>query len=78
MPSRPVRYSTGPVDKQSFTAEFDRFYTRFARLYEILIKLFPVWRRWISYVLPHIRGPRVLEVSFGTGYLLDLFDGTWR
>lgn len=75
MNSAPIHYSTEPVDKQSFTAEFDRFYTRFARLYELLIKLFPVWRGWISHVLPHVEGPRVLEVSFGTGYLLDLYDG---
>lgn len=74
MTSRQVRYSIEPANKQSFTAEFDRFYTRFARLYELLIKLFPVWRRWIMHVLPHVQGPRVLEVSFGTGYLLDLYD----
>ena len=68
------RYSPEPVNKQTFTAEFDQFYTRFAHLYELLLRIFPVWRRRITQVLPHVQGPRVLEVSFGTGYLLDLYD----
>ena len=74
MGSDTERYPPEPVNKQSYTAEFDRFYTRFARLYETLIKIFPVGRRWISDVMPHVQGPRVLEVSFGTGYLLDLYE----
>ena len=71
---RESQFSREPLDKQNFTAEFDQFYTQFAPLYEWIIKLFPVWRRWISHVLPYVQGPRVLEVSFGTGYLLDLYD----
>lgn len=33
----------------------------------------PVWRTWLDSVLPHLAGPRVLEVSFGTGYLLGRY-----
>jgi ubiquinone/menaquinone biosynthesis C-methylase UbiE len=66
-------YSEEPLDKVRFTAEFDNFYTRIARGYELAIKLFPPWRNWISSVLPHILGPRLLEVSFGTGYLFDQY-----
>ncbi len=51
----------------------DRLYTRFARLYDIVVKASPVWRRWLSHALPAIRGPRVLEVSFGTGWLLTQY-----
>ena len=69
------RYSTEPEDPQAFTAEFDRFYTQLARLYDWAIKVFPIWRRWIFHVLPHVEGPRVLEISFGTGYLLDRYPG---
>lgn len=69
-----MAYSPEPLDKESFTAEFDQFYSRFAQVYALAIKLFPIWRRWISQVLPHVQGPRVLEVSFGTGYLLDLYE----
>ncbi|RDH78072.1 class I SAM-dependent methyltransferase [Mycolicibacterium moriokaense] len=65
-----------PSDKQAFTARFDRWYSRLARPYDIAVKLLPGWRRWLSTALPHIRGPCVLEVSFGTGWLLTRYaDG---
>lgn len=67
------RYSPEPADPQSYTARFDRFYTQFAPLYDWLLRLFPVWGRWISHVLPHVQGPRILELSFGTGYLLGRY-----
>ena len=68
-----IQYSTEPANQQAYTAEFDRVYTRFAHLYDLTVKLLPVWRRWISRALFHVRGPRILEVSFGTGYLLPLY-----
>ena len=66
-------YSTEPENQKGFTAEFDSFYTRFAGAYDLLIKFLPVWKNWLKQTLPHIQGPRVLEVSFGTGYLLTQF-----
>ena len=68
-----MAYSAEPADKEDFAREFDQFYTRFAKLYDLALKLFPIWRRWISAVLPYVQGPRLLEVSFGTGYLLDRY-----
>lgn len=65
-----VTYCAEPSNKTQFTSEFDRAYTTFARLYEIAVKVLPFWKRWLKSTLPHIQGPRVLEVSFGTGYLL--------
>ncbi len=65
--------SAEPRDAEAFTARFDRVYTRLARPYDLAVKLLPVWRHWISAALPHIRGPRVLEVSFGTGWLLTRY-----
>ena len=35
-----------------------------------IVKLLPVWKTWIKVVVPYIEGNRVLEASFGTGYLL--------
>jgi ubiquinone/menaquinone biosynthesis C-methylase UbiE len=67
-------YSTEPADPAVFQAKFDRVYTRIGRLYDLAVKLLPVWREWISHALPHITG-RVLEVSFGTGYLLTQYAG---
>ncbi len=62
-----------PVDIRAFTARFDRWYSRLARPYDLAVKLLPAWRRWLSSVVPLIRGPRVLEVSFGTGWLLTRY-----
>ena len=63
------KYTREPEDKARFTREFDQFYTSFAKVYRIALRVFPVWQRWLRHVLPHISGPRVLEISFGTGSL---------
>lgn len=72
------RYSTEPADASAFSERNDRMYSRIARVYDLAVPLLPFWRRWLSAALPHLRGPRVLEVSFGTGWLLtqyaDRFD----
>jgi ubiquinone/menaquinone biosynthesis C-methylase UbiE len=68
-----MKYSQEPEDKKRYTAEADQLYSRFARVYELAVQVFPVWRWWISHVLPNVQGPRVLEVSFGTGYLLGQY-----
>ena len=65
-----IKYSQEPSDKGSFTDHFDRTYTRIATLYNHFVHWSPFWRRWLNTALPLIRGPRVLEVSCGTGYLL--------
>jgi ubiquinone/menaquinone biosynthesis C-methylase UbiE len=56
--------------KQRFIQRFDSFYTRFAGLYDWLVKRLPIWRGWIEPGLPFIKGPRVLEIPFGTGCLM--------
>ncbi len=72
------RYSPNPADPHAYTRGNDRRYTRFARLYDVAVKAVPVWRRWLVHALPAIRGPRVLEVSFGTGWLLSQYAGLYR
>jgi len=64
------RWSAEPVDPQSFTKDHDRVYTRFAGLYAAALRTLPVWKTWLARSLPYVVGPRVLEVSFGTGWLL--------
>jgi ubiquinone/menaquinone biosynthesis C-methylase UbiE len=66
-------YSAEPQDRRAFTEAFDRFYTRFAPLYDLLVKALPVWKTWLRCALPHLQGPRVLETSFGTGWLMTRY-----
>lgn len=72
---RTHQYSTEPVDKRAFSERFDRRYSRFARAYDLAVKLLPTWRRWLRHALTYIQGPRVLEVSPGTGWLLTQYAG---
>ncbi len=66
-------YDADPSNPAEFARAFDRSYSRFAVLYDAAVKYLPVWKTWLRYALPHIRGPCVLEVSFGTGYLLTQY-----
>jgi ubiquinone/menaquinone biosynthesis C-methylase UbiE len=71
-------YAAEPEDRKAFTARLDAFYTAFAGAYDRVVKWLPLWERWIGQALPHILGPRVLEVSFGTGYLLTQYAGRFE
>lgn len=71
-------YAAEPRDAAAFTSRFDCLYSRLARPYDLAVRVLPVWRHWISAALPHIRGPRVLEVSFGTGWLLTRYAGNFE
>jgi ubiquinone/menaquinone biosynthesis C-methylase UbiE len=70
-----LKYSPEPEDKSQFTAYYDGIYSSFAKAYDGFVKVAPIWRNWLNHVLPHIHGPKVLEVSFGTGYLLTQYAG---
>ncbi len=71
-------YSDEPQNAQAFQVGFDRTYTRIAGLYDIAVKVLPIWKSWLKRALPHIRGQRVLEVSFGTGYLMTHYAGQFE
>lgn len=71
-------YSDEPSDAQAFQEGFDRTYTRIAGVYDLAVKVLPIWKTWLKNAVPHIRGRRVLEVSFGTGYLLMQYAGRFE
>jgi ubiquinone/menaquinone biosynthesis C-methylase UbiE len=65
-----INYSTEPKDPQKFTHRFSIYYTLIAGFYDFCVKALPFWRRWLRSTIPYIKGNKVLELSFGTGYLL--------
>lgn len=67
------RYDADPGDGEAFTRSFDTFYSRIAPVYDLCARHLPPWKTWLCRALPYIRGPRVLEISFGTGYLLTRY-----
>ena len=72
------RYSEEPPDPDRFSATQNALYSRWALSYDLLVKMLPIWRRWLRAAIPHIQGPRVLEVAFGTGYLLSQYAGNFE
>jgi ubiquinone/menaquinone biosynthesis C-methylase UbiE len=57
---------------------FDEWTSRFAGLIDLGMKLHPLWGPRLRKAAAQVRGPRVLEVSFGTGYLMSLYAGRFQ
>ena len=70
VPEEKIIYSKEPDNSIEYTKKLDKEYSKYAKIYDFAIKLLPLWKTWIKVVVPFIEGPRVLEASFGTGYLL--------
>lgn len=68
-----IKYQEAPVDCQAYTDEMNKIYTRWTRTYDKFILLFPLWKKWLRSVLPYVEGKKLLEVSFGTGFLLTQY-----
>lgn len=70
VPVEKVVHSKEPENAIEYTKKLDQEYSKYAKTYDVAVKLLPFWKTWIKKVIPHIEGSRVLEASFGTGYLL--------
>jgi len=66
-------HRTKNPDRANVSDRHRAAYSKYAKLYDVAVKVLPVWKTWIKTVLPHIQGPMVLEASFGTGYLLTQY-----
>ncbi len=70
VPEEKIVYSKEPENSTEYTKKLDKEYSKYAKAYDIAVRLLPVWKTWIKTVIPYIEGNRVLEASFGTGFLL--------
>lgn len=78
VPEGKIIYSREPDNSLEYTKNLDKVYSKYAKLYDISVKVLPVWKTWIKSAIPHIEGKRVLEASFGTGYLLMQFAANFE
>ena len=78
VPETKIIYSKEPENSLEYSKNLDEGYSKFAKVYDIAVKLLPIWKTWIKIVIPHIEGNRVLEASFGTGYLLMHYTGEYE
>jgi len=68
-----IVYSKEPDNPLAYTDKMNIIYTRFAVMYEMFIFAFPLWKKWISSVLEHVQGEKLLDISFGPGYLFKKY-----
>ncbi len=68
-----IRYTDTSKIASDYTEKMNREYNWMARGYDVFMFGFPVWKKWIKKVIPHIRGKKILEVSFGSGYLMTQY-----
>jgi ubiquinone/menaquinone biosynthesis C-methylase UbiE len=62
-----------PKNPKTYTANFDVTYSRFSGIYDFLARHTSFYNAWLGPAIPYIQGPRVLEISFGTGWLITRY-----
>ena len=62
-----------PPDPEIYTATNDVRYSRFSGVYDFAVRHTSLYSRWLLPAVQEIRGPRVLEISFGTGWLMTQY-----
>ena len=68
-----IRYTSTSDIGSDYTNRMNKAYNWMARGYDAFMFVFPLWKKWIKEVIPHIEGEKVLEVSFGNGYLMTQY-----
>lgn len=73
MKAEKMKYTDLSKIDAGYTEKMDKEYNWMAKGYDIFMTVFPLWKKWIKKVIPHIQGKKILEVSFGTGYLMSQY-----
>lgn len=68
-----IRYTDESKIPSDYTHKMNKAYNWMAKGYNVFMFVFPVWKKWIKEIIPHIQGETILEVSFGNGYLMSQY-----
>ena len=68
-----IKYTDLSKISPDYTDKMNKEYNWMAKGYDAFMFIFPLWKKWIKKVIPHIKGEKVLEVSFGSGYLMTKY-----
>lgn len=71
-------YSAEPANSEHYLHRMNHWYDALAWTYGAFMLVCPPYKRWLCSVLPFLRGRTVLEVSFGTGYLMQHYAGKYE
>jgi ubiquinone/menaquinone biosynthesis C-methylase UbiE len=70
VPKHKLVYTDTSSINKNYTDHMDALYSQWIKYYDGFIFFFPLWKKWIRSVLPFIKGTKLLEISFGTGFLM--------
>lgn len=68
-----IKYTDLSKIPSDYTEKMNKEYNWMAKGYDAFMVIFPLWKKWIKKVIPHIKGDKILEVSFGSGYLMSKY-----
>ncbi len=68
-----IKYTDISIIQPNYTDKMNKEYNWMAKGYDAFMTIFPIWKKWIKQVIPHLKGVKILEVSFGTGYLMTRY-----
>ncbi len=68
-----IAYTDTSKIHSDYTEKMNKEYNWMAKGYDAFMTVFPLWKNWIKNVMPHISGKKILEVSFGNGYLMTQY-----
>ena len=68
-----VKYTDVSKIPSNYTDKMNKEYNWMAKGYDAFMTIFPLWKKWIKKVIPHIQGNKILEVSFGSGFLMKQY-----
>ncbi len=68
-----IKYTDISKIPSDYTDKMNKEYNWMAKGYDTFMTIFPLWKKWIKKTIPHIEGDKILEVSFGSGYLMTQY-----